>query len=165
MTPVDFVLVGVCLVSTGYGFWRGFAQEALSLLTLLAAIWLAWRFAFVLEPRLGDWAGGSETKLWAARLLVFVLVLVAGAVISWFARKLVKHTGLTGVDRLFGAAFGLLRAAVLVGLVVIVLEYAEMDQDSWWQNARLRPYAEMAAGAVRSYAELGMRYLEDQQIV
>lgn len=165
MTPVDFLIVGVCLVSAGIGFWRGFAQEALSLLTLLAAIWLAWRFAFVVEPNLGNWAGGPETRVWAARLLIFILVLIVGAAVSWLARTLIKHTGLSGLDRLFGAGFGLLRAAVLIGLVVIVLEYAEMDQDSWWLEARLRPYAEMAAEAVRSYAELGMQYLQDRQVV
>ena len=64
MTAVDYVIVAVCLISAALGFWRGFTKEALSLLTLLAAIWLAWRFAWVVEPRLGDWAGAPEAKLW-----------------------------------------------------------------------------------------------------
>ncbi len=165
MTPVDYLIVGGCLVSAGIGFWRGFTKEALSLITLLAAIWLAWRFAFVVEPYLGDWAGGADARIWAARVIVFVLVLVAGALISWLARMLIRHSGLSGVDRLFGAVFGLLRAAVLVGLAVIVLEMAGMDQDRWWQQARLKPYADRAAAAVRYYAELGTRYLEDRQVV
>ena len=56
MTPVDYVVVLVCAVSAGFGVWRGFAKEALSLLTLLASIWLAWRFSWVVEPYLGEWA-------------------------------------------------------------------------------------------------------------
>ena len=78
-------------------------------------------------------------------LLAGVSVLVIGGLVSWVARKLVRHTGLSGLDRILGAAFGLLRAAVLVGLAVIVLQFAELDQESWWQEARLRPYAERAA--------------------
>ena len=160
MTPVDYVIVLICVVSAGIGLWRGFVKEALSLLTLLAAIWLAWRFAGLVEPGLGNWAGSPEVRIWTARVIVFVLVLVAGALISWLARTLVRHSGLSGVDRLLGAGFGLARGVLIVGLAVIVLEFLELDQDRWWQDARLRPYAEHVAAAVRYYAELGNRYLQ-----
>ena len=48
---------------------------------------------------------------------------------------------------------------IAIGLVVIVLQYVELDGESWWQDARLKPYAERIAEAVRYYAELGTRYL------
>jgi len=162
MTPVDVVILGLCIVSAGIGLWRGFVKEALSLLTLLAAIWLAWRFAALVEPALGKWAGDAEVRTWVARVVVFVLVLIAGGLVAWFARTLIRHTGLSGVDRLLGAAFGLIRGLLVVGLGVIVLEFLALDQDAWWQNARLRPYAEQVAAAVRKYAELGNRYLQGQ---
>jgi membrane protein required for colicin V production len=160
MTAVDYVILFLALVSAAVGVWRGFTTEALSLITLLAAIGLAWTFAGQLEPSLGSWASAVEVRLWAARLIIFVLVLVIGGLISWLARKLIQHSGLSGLDRTLGAAFGLLRAAVLVGLAVIVLQFAELDQESWWQSARLRPHAERAAAAVKYYAELGTRYLQ-----
>jgi membrane protein required for colicin V production len=162
MTPVDYVVVLVCVISAGIGLWRGFVKEALSLLTLLAAIWLAWRFAGLVEPALGGWAGSPEVRVWTARIIVFVLVLVAGALISWLARMLVRHSGLSGIDRLLGAGFGFVRGVLIVGLSVIVLEFLGLDQDGWWQNARLRPYAEQVAAAVRYYAELGSRYLQEE---
>lgn len=165
MAPVDYLIIGVCVVSAGIGFARGLAKEALALLTLLAAIWLAWRFAFVVEPRLEPWLSDPEVRTWAARFAVFVFVMLVGAVWLWLARTLIKHTGLTGVDRLLGAMFGLARGAVLVGLGVIALEFAGLDQDSWWQQSQLKPYADEIAAAVRHYAELGSRYLTDGQVV
>jgi hypothetical protein len=54
-----------------------------------------------------------------------------------------------------------LRAAVVLGLAVLVLEFTELDQEPWWQGAVLRPYAERAADVVKKYAELGTRYLQD----
>jgi membrane protein required for colicin V production len=164
MTPVDYVIVLLALVSALVGVWRGFTTEALSLLTLLAAVGLAWTFADTLEPSLGDWVSAVEVRLWTARVIIFVIVLVVGGLVSWLARKLIRHTGLSGLDRTLGAAFGLLRAAVLVGLAVIVLEFAEVDREPWWQEARLRPYAEQVAEAVKYYAELGSRYLQDQPV-
>ena len=71
---------------------------------------------------------------------------------------------MSGLDRSLGAAFGLLRAAVLVGLAVIVMQFVELDQEPWWQEARLRPYAERVAAAVKYYAELGTRYLQEQPV-
>jgi membrane protein required for colicin V production len=162
VTPVEFVIVFICVISAGIGLWRGFVKEALSLLTLLAAIWLAWRFAGLVAPALGDWAGSPEVRIWSARVIVFVLVLVAGGLISWLARMLVRHSGLSGVDRVLGAGFGFVRAILVVGLAVIVLEFLELDQDGWWQQARLRPYAEEIAAAVRYYAELGQTYLRGE---
>jgi membrane protein required for colicin V production len=165
MTPADYVIVFLALVSTAVGVWRGFTSEALSIVTLLAAIGVAWTFAAQLDPHLGEWASAAEVRLWAARVILFVIVLVVGGLVSWLARKLVRHTGLSGLDRTLGAAFGLLRAAVLVGLAVIVLQFAGLDQESWWQQARLRPYAERVAAAVKYYAELGTRFLQEQPVV
>jgi membrane protein required for colicin V production len=162
MTPVDYVILFLVLVSAAVGVWRGFTSEAMSIVTLLAAIGLAWTFAPALEPMLGEWASAAEVRLWAARVVIFVAVLVVGGLVAWLARKLVRHTGLSGLDRTLGAAFGLLRAAVLVGLAVLVLQFAELDQESWWREARLRPYAERVAAAVKYYAELGTRYLKEQ---
>jgi len=164
MTIVDYVIVLLALISAGVGIFRGFTSEALSLITLLAAIGLAWMFAGLLAPSLGAWAAAPEVRLWSARIIIFVVVLVAGGLVSWLARKLVRHTGLTSLDRTLGAAFGLLRAAVLLGLAVIVLQFAELDEESWWQQARLRPYAERAAEAVKYYAELGARFFEEQPL-
>jgi membrane protein required for colicin V production len=160
VTPTDVTIVLICVVSAGVGFWRGFVKEALSLLTLLVAIWLAWRFAGLIEPRIGNWAADPEVRIWIARVIVFVFAVVVGALVSWVARQLIRHSGLTGVDRLLGAAFGLARGVLIVGLAVLALDFFDLDQDGWWQSARLRPYADQVAAAVKRYAELGTRYVQ-----
>jgi membrane protein required for colicin V production len=162
MTPADYVILFLCVASAVIGVWRGFTAEALSLLTLLVAIWLAWAFAGRFEGMLGSWVGASpEVRIWAARVVIFVLALLVGGLISWLARKLIRHTGLSGLDRLLGAGFGLLRAVVLIGLAVIVMEFLGLQQEPWWQESRLKPYADRVAAAVKYYAELGNRYLQD----
>ncbi len=162
MTPADYVILFLCVASAVIGLWRGFTAEALSLLTLLVSIWLAWTLAGRFEGMLGNWIGASpEVRIWASRVIVFVLALLVGGLISWLARKVIRHTGLSGVDRLLGAGFGFLRAVVLIGLAVIVMEFLGLQQEPWWQEARLKPYADQAAAAVKYYAELGNQYLQD----
>jgi len=160
MTPVDYVIVLVLVVSAGVGFWRGFVKEALSLLTLLVAIWLAWRFSALIEPKLSNWAADQDVRVWIARGLIFAIALIVGGLVSWAARQLIRHTGLSGIDRMLGVAFGVARGVLIVGLLVLALDFLDLDQDGWWQSARFRPYAEQVAAAVKKYAELGTRYVQ-----
>ena len=165
MTPADYVMVFLMVASALVGVWRGFTLEAVSLLTLLVAIWLSWAFADRVEPLLGSWGGSPDVRVWAARVVIFVTVLIVGGLISWLARKLIWHSGLSSLDRLLGAAFGFVRAVVFIGLGVILIEFLGLGQEAWWQQARLKPYAERAALAVKYYAELGTRYLQHQGTV
>jgi membrane protein required for colicin V production len=141
MTPVDYLIVLVLVVSAGVGFWRGFVKEALALLTLLVAIWLAWRFAALVEPKLTNWAADQEVRIWIARGVIFALALVLGALASWVARQLIRHTGLTGVDRMLGGAFGFARGVLIVGLLVPALRRASRGGCEEVRGARhsLRP--------------------------
>jgi membrane protein required for colicin V production len=162
MTAVDYVIVLLIAASIAIGAWRGFTTEAMSLITLLAAVAIAWLFAGQLEPMLGEWSSAAEVRLWAARVVIFVVVLIIGGLLSWVARKLVRTSGLTGLDRMLGAVFGLLRAGVFLGLAVLVIQFMGLDAEPWWREASLRPYAERVAATVKYYAELGTRYLQEQ---
>ena len=158
MSWIDFLIVLVCLASAGFGYWRGFAQEALSVVTWLVAIWLAWRSTWLVEPLLGNWVVAPELKIWVARAVIFLLILMIGGVIVWLVRELIRHSGLTRTDRTLGSLFGLIRGVLIVGLAVLVLEFMELDQDPWWQEARLSPFSEQVASGIRYYAALGSRY-------
>jgi membrane protein required for colicin V production len=157
---IDVLIVAVCVGSAGFGYWRGFAKEALSVATWLAAIWLAWRFTWIVEPLLGDWVVAPELKIWAARALIFILIMIAGGIVAWLVRELVRATGLSGTDRVLGSLFGLGRGALIVGLAVIVLDYAELSSDPWWQEAKLKTASDRVAEGIRYYAALGSSYVE-----
>jgi len=159
VTWVDLLIIAVCVGSAGFGFWRGFAKEALSVGTWLIAIWLAWRFSWAIEPLLGDWVVAPELKVWAARVTIFILVMIAGGTIAWLVRELIRASGLSGTDRVLGSLFGLARGALIVGLGVIVLDYSGLASDPWWQAAKLRPAGDRIADGIRYYAALGSGFI------
>ncbi len=165
MTGADYLILFICAASAALGVWRGFTKEALSVATWLAAIWLAWRFAWLLEPTTAGWFAEPQVALWTARAILFVLVLIAGGVVAWVVRELIRHTGLSGPDRLLGGLFGLGRGALIVGLGVLTLQFLGLDQDPAWQQARLRTYGDRIAAGIRHYAELGSEYLRERSAV
>jgi len=160
---IDALIIVVCIGSAGFGFWRGLAKEALSVGTWLIAIWLAWRFSWVIEPLLGEWVVAPELKIWAARVTIFVLVMIAGGTVAWLVRELIRASGLSGTDRMLGSLFGLARGVLIVGLGVIVLDYVGVTSDPWWQDAKLRPAGDRIAAGIRYYAALGSEYVGNSE--
>jgi membrane protein required for colicin V production len=160
MTWIDFAIIAICIASAAFGFWRGFVKEAIAIVTWLVAIVLAWQGAWLVEERLGEWSAAPELRIWAARAIIFIGVLILGGLLAWTMRALIRKSGLSSTDRSLGAFFGLARGALLVGLLAIVIDVAELETESWWVDARLRSVSEQVAEGIRYYAGLGRRYLD-----
>lgn len=161
MSWIDYLIIFIGIASAAFGYWRGFVKEAIALATWLVAILLAWQYAWIVEDRLGEWSAAPELRVWAARIILFIVVLVIGGLLAWLMRALIRSTGLSGTDRSLGAVFGLARGVLLVGLLAMLIGVAELGDESWWAEARLKPFSEQVAEGIRYYAGLGRQYLED----
>jgi membrane protein required for colicin V production len=162
MNGADYLILGVLAFSMLLGIFRGFVREAIALLAWLGGLWLAWRYAAMLEP-LFRGAVEPPVSTWAARTVIVVSVLIVGwllaAVLSYFLR----HSALSVmVDRLLGMFFGVVRGAVVIAVVVLLAQFAQLEQTRWWKNSRLLPYAAECAGWIQTFAETGMEALERQ---
>jgi membrane protein required for colicin V production len=165
MTWIDYAIIAICVASAAFGFWRGFVKEAIAIVTWLVAIVLAWQGAWLVEDRLGEWSAAPELRIWAARAIIFIGVLILGGLLAWTLRALIRKSGLSSTDRSLGAFFGLARGALLVGLLAIVIDVADLETESWWADARLRSVSEQVAEGIRYYAGLGRRYLDGAEPV
>lgn len=161
MNTVDYLFVALVALSVLIGFWRGFMREAVSLVTWALAVWVALRFSWVLVPWLGVFDGSPGLQLWVARGVLFVAVLVAGALINHALYSLVRSTGLSGTDRMLGMLFGFGRGALVVGILVIAGQFAGLNGDPWWRDSALMPYGEQIADGLREVADEATVHLED----
>ncbi|MGB5211794.1 MAG: CvpA family protein [Gammaproteobacteria bacterium] len=160
MLTIDYIIVAAFLVSVVIGLFRGFFREALSVLTWIAALWITLNYSDVLEPMLGSIASPA-LKLWAARLLTFVLVLIAGGLLNALIGILVNKTGLSGTDRVLGMVFGGVRGVLLVGILILGFRLMELDQESWWEQSRLVPLGEPVALWLLENFQAGMEQLDE----
>ena len=61
--------------------------------------------------------------------------------VNYLIGELVKITGLSGTDRLFGMVFGLARGViVVVAALLLVPALVPIDKDLWWQESVLIPH-------------------------
>ena len=133
----DVVMGIVIVVSAVLGLMRGLVREVLSLVIWGAALLLGIAFADSVAAMLGlDLSAGLQTAIGFA--IVFVGVLVAGALAQRFLGGLVESTGLTGTDRTLGLAFGTVRGAAVV-LVALILLRPFAESRVWWTESVIAP--------------------------
>ncbi|MEP7312738.1 MAG: CvpA family protein [Pseudomonadota bacterium] len=152
MTVVDYLVLAILAFSAIAGVIRGFLREVCSLVTWILAFWLAWHFASLLEPYMGGRLADPPASTWAARALIFIVVLMIGAAIGALLSYLVRLSLFSSLDRMLGFLLGLLRGLVVLGVVAIIGHAVGIDSERWWHQSRLLPYADGVANGLRTLA-------------
>lgn len=152
MVTLDYILIAVVLLSAIVGLFRGFLLEVISLVTWILALWLAWKFAPALAPKLGGVLKEPPYGLWAARSILFLIVVVAGWIIGAVINHFVRLSMFSGLDRLLGFLLGLGRGVVIIGVAIILAQAARLDDEAWWQKSRLATVFTPVAGFLRALA-------------
>ena len=154
MDGADHIFAIILLLSGVVGYFRGFIRESIALLSWLVGLWVAWHYAWVVNPWLGGALAEPGIREWMGRAIVLLIVLLAGSligsIVSHYARRAV---GLAAMDRMLGVVFGLVRGAVIVGLLVLAGRAAELDNEPWWAETKSMPAASAIANWLERYAQ------------
>src|SRR5258707_11721948 len=145
MILTDYLVILAIIASAVVGAWRGLLREAVALAAWVIALFLAWHFSDLIAPHLGGLMSDSKVRPWAARVIIVVLVLLLGAGIGATLGHFVRLSIFSGVDRLLGFAFGLLRGFVLFGVFAVLGQALHLESERWWQDSLLIPYGESIA--------------------
>jgi membrane protein required for colicin V production len=150
MNSTDYVIIAAILVSAVAGAVRGFLRESIAVATWLIALFLAWHFSDLVAPHLGGLLAASDVRPWAARAIIVVLVLLVGTATGAILAHYVRLSIFSGMDRLLGFIFGLLRGVVLLGVFVILAQLLRLQDEHWWRRSLLMPYGESVANGLRT---------------
>jgi membrane protein required for colicin V production len=147
----DYAVLAVIALSLLIGGWRGVVSEILAL--------AAWVAAFFASRAWGVEAGGIVATgladpLWrlvAGFATVFIAVLILFALGRWLASLLLKAVGLRPLDRMLGAAFGIVRGVLVVWVLVLLAGLTALPQQAWWRQAMLAPPLETSVVAAKPW--------------
>lgn len=135
MVVADFIVLGIIFISVVISLMRGFVKEALSLASWLASLWIAMSFSSGMAELFGSSISDPTLRLLAAFVSLFIMTLVVGAVINFFATQFIQRTGLNGIDRTIGVVFGFLRGILLVTIIVMLLGLTTLPKETWWSES------------------------------
>ena len=164
MSTVDYFFLGLVLLSIGAGFVRGFFKEAISLATWILATFLALKFGDLFSGFFDNYFGSPVLQLWAGRVSMFVLIVIAGTLTNHLINALLDNSGLSTTDHFLGMIFGLVRGVLLVGLLVILGEGLALDEEQWWKDSRVLPYFTQVTALMRDWFDSGKELLQDLDV-
>lgn len=135
VVAMDWIFVGVLLVSLLVGAWRGLVFEVISVVSWIAAFVLAQWFA----PAVAHWLPISSTnealRYGLGFLMVFIGTIFAGSLIAFVAKKLLAAVGLSPADRMLGAAFGVVRGVMLLLAFTVLVGMTPLKSAPWWRES------------------------------
>jgi membrane protein required for colicin V production len=149
MNWIDYLLIALIAFSCIAGVMRGLLREVIGLVTWVAAVWVAWHYADVLAPHLGGALANEGVRVWAARTIIFLAIVLLGTCIGAIVGHVVRLSIFSGTDRFFGGLFGFLRGLVMIGLFVMLCHALRLNGEPWWRASTLLPYGERAANVLR----------------
>jgi membrane protein required for colicin V production len=147
---VDIAIVAIIALSAIVGLFRGLVREILSLVGWIFSIWIAWHYADQAAPLFASLIESADVRKAAAFVALFLLALVAFAVLSHLLVKLITSSALKGADRTLGLLFGALRGALIVAVLALLVQSMPLANEPLWQGSILKSYFLDMAGYVIS---------------
>jgi len=120
LTTVDYVVIGLVLLSMALGFWTGFIWQFVRIAGLVASVWVSWLYYPTVSGYLSSTVPLAVSDVIAAAA-VFVATLMVCYLMAFLFHDLINALKPEMPDRLLGAAFGLIKGVMLVGFIAFVM--------------------------------------------
>lgn len=122
MNYVDIIIAIPLVFAAFKGFTRGLVVELASLAGLILGIYAAYHFSTVAMPFVAKFVHAEPAyQRMAAFAITFLVVLIAVHLIGKVVEKIVDLVALGFVNKLAGLAFGVLKGALVISVIIFVL--------------------------------------------
>lgn len=139
---IDVVILGIILFSAIVSLMRGFVKEALSLAGWFIAFFVASKYFPYVEPYLYNSIQNDKVRVGVAIGLLFLLTLVVCAIISHIICLIVVKSFISGVDRVLGTIFGVIKGVLIVSILIFFVDkfFPAITLSEEWKDSTFIPH-------------------------
>ena len=148
---LDIGIIIIILLTALVGIVQGFVWMTIFLVTWISAIFLSISYSGELAKTLPFDLSNELIQKSVAGLLIFIAVLLAGALINFLFGKAIHAIGIGAIDRIFGAGLGIALGALILSLLTILAAMTPLPDKPLWKSSTLVPKLEESATWVRSF--------------
>ena len=128
MNYVDAILIILLILSAIQGFSKGFVEELAGLVALILGIWVAIHFSDLA----GQFLSGTFHLTFkhlhiVAFIVTFILVVILVHIAGSMVNSMVKMVHLGFLNRLAGLAFGAVKGALIISVLLVVFDKIDND--------------------------------------
>lgn len=150
MSVIDIILGALLIFGIIRGFMKGLFVEIASLAALVAGVYGAIHFSHYASDKLGDLVDWSEKYVNVAAFAItfFIIVLLVSLAGKAFT-KLADFAALGILNKILGAAFGVLKIGFILSVVLIIFSHTNrniefVSQDKLNNSVLYSPVKELA---------------------
>jgi membrane protein required for colicin V production len=137
----DCVLVIILLWSAIAGLRAGFARVVIGLIATIVGLILGFWFYRIVAAWLMSWLKTPVVADVLGFLVIFMGVVIVGALIAALCSRLFRWMGLSWFNHLLGGVAGFLRGALIIAAMVDVLvAYSPSPMPAFLENSHMLPY-------------------------
>ena len=141
MEIIDFIIAVPLLYFAYKGAMNGIVKEILSIVGIILAVFLTFRYmdalSILIEPFFED-AAAYIPFLSATVLFIGTLSIIA--LIAYLTKELLKTVKLNAVNRVLGAAFGILKSGMVISTVLLLMAGFNIPKEEVRDKSLLYPY-------------------------
>jgi membrane protein required for colicin V production len=120
MNWLDIILLTIMILTAIIGIFKGFVKQVIGLIAVILGLVLACLYYERTAAVFETFVKNRLLSNFLGFLLLFVAVLIAGAILGHLITKAMKGP-LAIANRLFGAVFGFIKAVLICGIIVFAL--------------------------------------------
>ncbi len=144
---LDYAIFVLLFLSVAIGVARGFVKEVISLIAWVAAFVIATLYSIKLAslfPSAAEHAAGANPiesvsliAIGISYLLLFFGILICGSIVKLIVNSMVEGGGLSLLNRLLGAIFGLARGCFIVMIALFFLTFTALVTHALWKDSKM----------------------------
>lgn len=147
---IDLIIIGMLFITLILGIWKGFIRSLTGLASLVLGVVLAVKYYPAVEPYLGKISSlDPHISMILSMVIIFIAVQVVFVVIRRVLDALLDLTRLSWLDRVFGAAMGLVAGFLVVAAAVEVMLLGIPEWPLLKESRLARPVDQLARGALQ----------------
>lgn len=123
MNILDIILLLCFIPAIVQGVREGFIKQLISIVALIAGVWLSFEFSTLVGEWLGQYIEGSEDALKiVAFALILVVTIIGLSLVGKMIEKVFKLVMLGWLNTLLGIVFSIVKVGLVVGLLIMLFE-------------------------------------------
>ena len=148
---LDIGIIIVILLTALVGMVQGFVWMTIFLVTWIAAVFLSVTYSADLAKTLPFNLSNDLIQTGISALLIFLGVLLAGALINFLFGKAIKAIGIGAIDRIFGTGLGIALGTLILSLLTMLAGMTPLPDQELWKTSSLIPKLEESADWIKSF--------------